>query len=165
MGMDWKIQGVASRFPAPWDYSGLETQMKSIVLSIALLVAGFFVYANSSRILAVASGSGDLRKAFLHHQGHEEAGLKAYYPQLGGEAFVMAERWKNYKKNAKDCPAIAEVTSVVVSKTSDSGSYVIQMKGPSAHEKPDGFEADICSLWIDGGDESTELQVRDFSDY
>lgn len=128
------------------------------ILSIAMLS---FV-----AIIAVAQNSTtDLRRAFLHHQGQESESVKQYYPVIGGESFVMQERWKNYQKYAKDCPAIAEVIHVVVSKTSDSGDFVIQLSGPSVKVKPDGNLQGICSLWINGDDLGKPLDVRDFTSY
>ena len=124
-----------------------------------------FAVALVGGALLPALDSSDLRKAFLHHQKQEYPAVKAYYGIAGGEDFVLSERWKNYQKYAKTCPSIAEVTEVVISKTSDGGEYVIQMKGPSAHTGSDGFETDVCSLWINGGHENVPLQVRDFSSY
>jgi hypothetical protein len=130
--------------------------VKSALLLLCLGMLGCAIWA-----LAPS----DLRKAFDHHQSQEYPAIKAYYPQLGGEGFVLSERWKNYQKYAKDCPAIAEVVKVVVSKTSDGGEYVIELKGPSARIGADGFEKDVCSLWIRGSGENQELDVRDFTSY
>lgn len=106
----------------------------------------------------------DLRKAFLDHQKYEYPEVKAYFPQLGGESFVLSERWKNYQKTARSCPAIAEVVTVEVSKTTDGGEFVIRMKGPNYHEDRIGDE-DVCSLWVRGSFMDTELPVRDISPY
>ena len=130
-------------------------KVKIIVIALVLSIGGY-IYAQSTS---------DLRKAFLAHQGQESEEIKSYYPQVGGENFVLSERWRNYQKDAKSCPAIAEVTSVVISKTTDTGSWVIQMSGPSAHTKQDGFQADVCSLWIRGGVAGADLQVGDMTPY
>lgn len=115
---------------------------------------------------AAVLNPGDLRKAFEHHEKLEDPQIKMYYYGiLGGEDFVRSERWKNYQKYSKDCPAIAEVVKVVVSKTSDGGDYVIEMSGPSVREGKDGFTKDKCSLWIKGGSENKELDVGDFTSY
>ena len=112
-----------------------------------------------------------LRRAFQHHAGVEDPSLKSYYPQLGGESFVRSEQWKNYQEYAKHCPQIAEVLSVQITKTSDTSSYVITLRGPDAHtEWPKGspnagFERDVCSLWVNGGKENDELQVNSFTAY
>jgi hypothetical protein len=124
------------------------------VLMSVVLVA--FLYAQES----------SLRKAFLHHQQQEYPEVKAYYPVIGGESFVMTERWKNYQKYAKKCPAIAEVVSVELRKTTDGGEWVITMRGPnSGKEGKDGFEIDTCSLWVKGIAVNERLEVRDFTDY
>lgn len=116
----------------------------------------------------VLAGSSDLRKAFEHHEQQEYPEVKADYPKAGGVAFVLSERWKNYQKYAATCPAIAEVTQVVVTKTAGDehgGEYVITLRGPSSHEGKDGFGTDVCSLWVNGGQEGYELEVRDFTPY
>lgn len=130
--------------------------MKKVILLVVLCGIGFYVYSQSQ---------GDLRKAFEQHQQQEFPGVKAFYPQVGGESFVLSERWKNYQKYAQNCPAIAEVVTVEINKTSDGGDYVIRMAGPNRRMDKDGFEKDVCSLWVNGGKENEELEVRDFSDY
>jgi hypothetical protein len=84
---------------------------------------------------------------------------------FGVDGYVTSERWKNYQKYAKDCPAIAEVVQVEISKTSDGSEYVIRMRGPNSRTGADGFEKDVCSLWVNGGQENQTLEVRDFTSY
>ena len=76
--------------------------MKKVIAGLAVvLIAGIgYLWAQDS----------SLRKAFLHHHGQESPEVKKYYPQVGGESFVVSEQWKNYQKYAKLCPQIAEVT-------------------------------------------------------
>lgn len=139
----------------------MESKMKLELAVMLMLVT----IGCSVQPISAPPAPNDLRKAFLDHQKYEFAGVKAYYPQLGGESFVLSERWKNYQKYAKECPAIAEVVTVEISQTSDGGEFVIQMKGPSAHRGKDGFESDVCSLWVSGGELNVDLPVRDFTSY
>jgi hypothetical protein len=136
-----------------------------LVILIVVMAAVSTIMVRAWRLHAQGSVSA-LRKVFEHHQQQESPEVKVYYPAAGGEAFVLSRRWKNYQKQACNCPAIAEVVSVQIGKTSDTGNYVITMRGPNAGKKGlDGFELDTCSLWINGGEEDKRLEVRDFTNY
>lgn len=101
-----------------------------------------------------------LRKAFLHHENYSQA--KAWYSQAGGVDFVLSERWKNYKKYASNCPAIAEVVKVHIGITGE-GRPTITLYGPNAGTKPDGFPQDTCSLWL--SDSKGTVDVTDYTPY
>jgi hypothetical protein len=82
---------------------------------------------------------------------------KIGYPQFKEERFL------NFLKTAQACPTIAEVTEVFVSKTADTGQYVIVLHGPDADAAPangvTSNDKDTCTLWLNGN------QVRAITNY
>lgn len=137
----------------------------TLLVVIYAVAFGLGLIAQPLVTSAMAKGNSRLYRAFKQHETQEYPEVKADYRKAGGEEFVTSERWKNYQKYAKECPAIAEVVEVEISKTSDGGEFVVRMMGPDAGEGADGFAKDVCSLWINGGKEGQTLKVRDFSSY
>lgn len=73
-----------------------------------------------------------LREAFV---AHEQLG-RPMIEALGTSVtpYIAGERWKNFQKYAKDHPAIAEIVSVRVSTTSDTGEHVFTLRSVDGRE-------------------------------
>lgn len=134
---------------------------RAFVVSMFVMFAVLCVYA--------ATQDSDLHKAFLHSRKYDPADwnrIDRMLDEINGAGSSQAARWARYRQDAKHCPAIAEVVRVEISKTIDTGNYVIMLIGPRGMIDPEDANADTCSLWIDGhNDQGQRMEVTGFTTY
>lgn len=104
-----------------------------------------------------AATNSKLYRAFLEHEKNDPYGSTVYsYSHLvGGVEAMRSLRFKNFSKDAKHIDLDTAV-SAVVSKTSDSGAYVVMITD---------VDGNTTSLWLDGGKENSALHVTGTTPY
>jgi len=85
-----------------------------------------------------------------------ETKMLGHYAKQFPKKWLRDIRWKNTQKSLSSCPQISELTKARVSRTTDSGDFVVNLIDVDGEE---------CSLWLDGGQEGDEMPISGITPY